>query len=323
MIKIATIDKSTGKFQVQNLDYLHSWKKNAQDLIWVDIDSEPEVTERDILENQFGINTLAVDDALRDRHPPKLEWFEGYFFLLLKAFNAQSTSTDFGILHISFFVGDHFLITRRTGTSPSIEKVWNKHLSLNLTKGRGAYYTTYQIVRTIIDRYTPFIYQMETRLDQLEELMLENPSDILLGELIKYNATLKKLRRIFGYQNTVLSSLAHSKLVTTHPQRIHEFQDIREQIDRLESLSSLLQELTKDLIDGYISVTSHRLNKIMKVLTIVTVFFLPLTFMAGIYGMNFEHMPELKYQNAYFTLIGIMGTSVLVLLILFKKIKWI
>ena len=194
-----------------------------------------------------------------------------------------------------------------------------------LDLARGTHHICYRIVRTVIDRYTPIILNMEKNLDKMEEDMLENPRDETLGELINYNSQLRKLRRIYGYQATVLSQLA--KWVAASEKLKagfrHEFNDLYEQMERLLSLSGMLQELTVDLIDGYISVSSHRLNKIMKVLTITTVIFVPLTFLAGIYGMNFENMPELGSANGYFIVLGVMVGISISLLVLFRLIKWL
>jgi magnesium transporter len=102
----------------------------------------------------------------------------------------------------------------------------------------------------------------------------------------------------------------------------HKYQDIQEHMERLAGLSGLLNEVTKNLIDGYISVTGHRLNNIMKTLTIVALIFMPVTFVAGIYGMNFENMPELAYKNGYFIVLGLMAVLAIGLIVLFKRIKW-
>jgi len=125
------------------------------------------------------------------------------------------------------------------------------------------------------------------------------------------------------YQQSVLSELPRSDSDMIGEHGRHEFQDAYEQMERLASLSALLQELTRDLIDGYISISSHRLNNIMKILTIASVIFLPLTFIAGIYGMNFENMPELKSTYGYFFVIGVLITLAAGLLAVFKRMRWI
>ena len=106
-------------------------------------------------------------------------------------------------------------------------------------------------------------------------------------------------------------------------ERQHEINDVYENQERANSLSSLYYELASDLIDGYISLASHRLNNIIKILTIVTTIFVPLGFLAGIYGMNFEYMPELHSRSGYFILLGVMATIVTVLLLVFRRRRWI
>jgi len=323
MIRTSIIDQKNGQITSGDLSLLNDWKNRSDCMIWMDFESEDKSKEREILEKEFNLDKLALDDAQRDRHPPKLEWFNNYYFLLIKAFNAETDSIDFGILHISFFIGKNFIITRHVGVSPSINRIWEQLQQGKIDASRGANHLCYKVVSTIIDRYTPIILNMEKRLDQLEELMLTKPNDELLTELINYNSRLKKLRRIFSYQATILSEMDNNKKIIEDDIARHEFQHVLEQMERLASLSDLFQELARDLIDGYISVTSHRLNKIMKVLTIVAVIFLPLTFLAGVYGMNFMHMPELAWKYAYFVVIGTMLFIAISLILLFKKLKWL
>ncbi|MDH4049428.1 MAG: magnesium/cobalt transporter CorA [Gammaproteobacteria bacterium] len=304
-------------------ELLNDWQTNGDDVVWVDFDQEDKRRERAIMEQLFQINSLAIDDAQRDRHPPKLEWFDNCFFLLLKGFTADTDSIDFSIVHISIFVGRNFLVTRHAMISPSIEIVLQQINDKEIDFSKGSAHLCYRIVRTIVDRYTPIILALESRLDQMEEQMLEDPNDTLLSELVSYNSQLKKLRRIFGYQQSTLAQLPGSNSALIGKQSRHEFQDAFEQMERLASLSSLLQELTRDLIDGYISISSHRLNNIMKLLTIASVIFLPLTFIAGIYGMNFENMPELSTAHGYFVVIGVLVFIAGGLLFAFRKMRWI
>ena len=322
MLRTILYEPDTGQVHTGAADLVPAWLENKKQLIWVDFENHDKQEEREFLAKYFDLNNLAIDDAQRDRHPPKLEWFSNYYFLLIKAFNAQTDSINFGILHISFFVGENFIITRHDGVSPSINKVRDMVLGKDIDCGKGASYICYRIIRTIVDRYTPVILSLETRLEKLEDIMLDKPSDKLLSELIHYNSSLKKLRRIFNYQEGIFSQMSGTGSRLLESTR-HEFQDIHEQMERLSSLSDLFQGLARDLIDGYISVTSHRLNQIMKVLTIVAVIFLPLTFIAGIYGMNFENMPELRQENAYYIILGFMCGLAIAMILLFRKLKWL
>jgi magnesium transporter len=323
VIRVLKFHVAENRYEHGGEELLATWQSGGDDFVWVDFDQEDRGLERTILAREFQLNPLALDDAQRDRHPPKLEWFDKYFFLLLKGFTADTNSMDFSIVHISFFVGRNFLITRHAMTSPSINRVLDRINNGEIDVSGGPGHLCYRIVSTMIERYTPIILALESRLDAMEEQMLENPNDELLGELVTYNSKLKKLRRIFGYQQTVLAQIPHSGSNLLNKEGKHEFQDAFEQMERLASLSAMLQELTRDLIDGYISISSHRLNNIMKLLTIASVIFLPLTFIAGIYGMNFENMPELASQYGYFVVVGVLVTIAIGLLFAFKKMRWI
>ena len=323
MIRTLLYNPDSDERRIGGQNLLDQWKADGPALLWVDFDSEEKQQERKLLKQYFDLNDLALDDCQRDRHPPKLEFFNRYFFLLLKGFTADTDSIDYDVVHISLFVGRNFIITRHGLKSPSVDRVWSAMERNKLELNRGTVHISYKIIRAIIDWYTPIVLEMEKHLDTMEEDMLEKPSDDLLSELISYNSKLKKLRRIYGYQESILRGLARSGSDLLNERNLHELNDAHEQMERLASLCSLMQELTADLIEGYISVSSHRLNRIMKVLTITTVIFLPLTLLAGIYGMNFQHMPELSSQNGYYIILGIMIGITAALLILFRFIKWL
>lgn len=323
MIKVTLYNPETDETRQGGEELIEVWARNSKLMIWADFDSVDKTRERQIFGEYFEISPLALDDAQRTRHPPKLEWFDDYFFLLLKAFSADTNDIDFGILHISFFVGRNFIVTRREGNSPSINQVQELVSGDRSVLKKGPSHIFYRIVRRIIDRKTPIIIEVEKQLEKYEEIMMRKPSDKLLMKLIHYNSRLKKLKRIFRHQEAILAELYRKRTDILDDEDQHEMKDLHEHMERLASLSALLQELIVDLVDGYISISSHRLNNIMKVLTIVAVFFLPLTFIAGVYGMNFEYMPELGYKYAYFIILGVMAVIAVMMFLVFRKIHWL
>ncbi len=131
------------------------------------------------------------------------------------------------------------------------------------------------------------------------------------------------MRRIFTYHEQMLAQLKSNPAPYYNRDQTHELNDIHEQLERGMSLAGLYHEIASDLIDGYLALASHRLNKVMQVLTIITVIFVPLSFLAGIYGMNFEYIPELKFEYGYFMLLGFMFSIICVQLYLFRKRKWL
>ena len=156
----------------------------------------------------------------------------------------------------------------------------------------------------------------------MESEMLESPNDLLLAELVRQKADLKKMARVLNYHARMFAAAQQQELAHFVPLQ-HELNDAAEQLERQLSLANLHLELTEDLIGGYISLSAHHLNQIMKTLTIVTVIFVPITFMAGIYGMNFDFMPELSYRYAYFTLLGAMLFVVSSILLFFYWRGWL
>jgi magnesium transporter len=307
------------------LDDLDSFQipTDNNEYLWLDLQSSDKKIERKVLEQKFDISKLAVDDAQRDRHPPKFESFKEYKFLLIKAFDAETKNIDFQILHISFFIHNNYLITVHDGVSPSIDSIWSNIISANKCEAHDPYSLLYLILKKITNRYTKVILGLEERLEEIESKMIQKPSDSLLGELIRYSTSTQYLYRIFNNQDIVVKEMLDIDTNLGRNELKHKFQDIQEHMGRLAGLTGLLNEITKNLIDGYISVTGHRLNNIMKTLTIVALIFMPITFVAGIYGMNFENMPELSYKYGYFITLFIMILIAFGLVALFKKIKWI
>jgi magnesium transporter len=323
MIRTMLHDPRSGNTRWGDDGLFEEWMASPDLWIWVDFDNEEPLREQTCFLETFGLHPLAVADAQRERHPPKLELFDDYFFLLAHGLDSSTTDIDFKSVPIAFFVGNRFLITRRKAESVSIDNTWAAAESGAIEIARGPTHVAYRILRRVTDRYTKLVEGLERGIDVMEDEMFENPRDALLEELIAYGRNLKRLRRIFSYHQNLFERLSRKDHPLVGKQERHEFVDVYEHTERLASLATLFKELTDDLMNGYISVTSHRLNQIMKVLTVVTVVFLPLTLLVGIYGMNFEHMPELKFANAYFVLLGAMGSIAAFLLLVFRKMRWI
>ncbi|NND60960.1 MAG: magnesium transporter CorA family protein [Gammaproteobacteria bacterium] len=290
--------------------------------VWADFDTVERGEERKLLQSHFGLQLLAVQDAQRERHPPKHELFGDTLFLLLRELSdPELGSDDPRFTHVAIFAAEKFLVTRRNRPSPSIEETWKSSTVEQLE--RGPAHIVYRISRAIVDRYTPLVLSMEERLGTLEDRMFEAPSDRILEELADYNRILKKLRRTFTYQHGMMQQVARGDEGVLVLFDDHEFNDIYENMERLASLCQLNQELAVDLLNTYLSVSAHRLNQIMRVLTIATVIFLPLGLLAGVYGMNFEYMPELSWRYSYFVVVGTMLGVALTLITIFKIKKWL
>jgi magnesium transporter len=304
-------------------ELLDAWLEDQSTIIWMDFGGEQPELERQILLERFGIHPLAIQDALRDRHPPKIEAFDTFTFILFKGLDSEATGIHFKTIQLALFVGERFLVTRHSSESPSTDQLWSEVQRDAAGFARGPDTLALRLSRIMVDRYLRLLLALEPRLDVLETEMVEKPRDEMLAELIGYKTNLKQFRRVFLYHVQLLQELKSGRFPAIRPDLAHTVNDVYEQQERASSLADLYYEMASDLIDGYISVASHRLNNIMKVLTIITAIFVPLSFLAGIYGMNFEYMPELKSQSGYFVLLGIMGSMVTVLLYVFRRKRWL
>jgi len=322
MIRTLLYHPGSSSLTAGGLEQVSTWKADGEAMLWLDLQDVPDAEERQLMMGDFGLHRLAVQDAQRERHPPKVEAFGDHTFLLLKGLDAESKDIDFGTIQIAIFIGPRFLLTRHTGESPSINKVWAETLQDQTLFAEGADSLALQVARTVVHRYLPILLALEGRLDELEDEMMANPTDELLAELVGHKAGLKKLRRIFAYHVSLFDTVKTTMPPGIRQELRHEVNDVYDHLERALSLTTLYYELASDLMDGYITLASHRLNNIVKILTIVTTIFVPLSFLAGVYGMNFENMPELRSQNGYFIVLGVMGFAALGAVLLMRRLGW-
>lgn len=323
MIRTILFSPSTGSIKTGSDDLLEAWQREPDSLLWADFaDHEPQ-SEEQVMVSGFGLHPLAIHDAQRDRHPPKIEAFADNVFILLKGLGTVSDEFEFGTIQLALFIGQRFLVTRHSGHSRSIDMLRAEAEQGRSLLASGPDALALRLCRIMADRYTKKLLALEPRLDDIEREIVEHPDDSMLTELIGYKTDLRKFRRVLVYHVQVFSELVKNPPPQVRPERVHEIRDVYEHQERASSLASLYYEVSSDLIEGYISVASHRLNNIIRILTIITAIFVPLTFLAGIYGMNFENMPELKSQTGYFVLLGIMGAIAAILVLLFRRNRWL
>lgn len=323
MIRTLLYDR-TGKDIVSGDIELHErWRHSPDTILWLDIEGESADSETSLLRDTLGLHPLAIQDAQRTRHPPKLEAYDNFTFILLKGLSADADGLHFSTIQLAIFVGERLMVTRRTGISPGTNTLFTQASQNEHLFSKGPAGLALRLARLLADRYLKVLLELEPRLEEIEDAIVQNPDDKLLAELMNYKTELKKFRRLFVYQQQLFQELKTVDYPFINDSIRHELIDVYEQLERVSSLANLYHELATDLAEGYISVASHHLNQIMKILTVVMSIFVPLSFLAGIYGMNFQNMPELQSQSGYFILLAIMGSIVLVLILVFRKKHWL
>lgn len=288
---------------------------------WVDIEGESDEVIRKVLEH-FGCHRLAIQDTLRKKHPPKLENFNDSLFMLYRGISTISKDFAVSYVQMAFFITETTIITVHDEKSFGIESTMKEpELSEWITTPALVWL---KILKASAKKYLEEIAKLDDTLTKLEEGIAESGNDDDLTRLVMYKTRLRRFRRTANYHEEIvddLGKLNHQHLL--FKDSTHIIQDTYDKFERIYSLSSMYYDLCGDLIDGYLSLTSHHLNKTMQLLTVITAIFIPLGLLAGIYGMNFDNMPELHHPYGYFILLGFMGTIAAVLLYLFKKYKWL
>ncbi len=311
------------RLRTGGIELVDDWEDQPDSLIWVDIGGLPDDAETGLLLDRFAIPRLAIQDAQRDRHPPKLELFDGFVFMMLRDLITAYEDSEPEVADLALFVGRNFLISRHHRTIPSIDKAFEAAQADAGPMKAGTAHLAYVVSRRIVDAYTPEVLALEEHLNDLEDQLYASGDDEVIESLSRYNRALKRLRRHLVYQSNVVQQLSRAGTTLPIEMNRHEFTDLFENLERLASLCQLNQELAVDLLNTHLSLLSHRLNQVMRVLTIATVIFLPLGLLAGIYGMNFEFMPELGWHLGYFGVLGTMATVVITLIIVFKRRGWL
>jgi magnesium transporter len=317
------VGTSDGESREGGADLLREWQPDQGSQLWLDIEGEISATMHEQL-LRLGCHEVAITDITRERQPPKMQCFDNNTFILFRGIIQLGEDLVLQPQQIGFFVGENYLVTIHRGESLSINRVWSE------SEGRVAQLPTGRLALQVMDyasnRYLYRILEFEEHLGGIEDTLLSNPSDRIMAELVGYRSELRKLRRIFNYHHRLVAEILQEEpphLGTGAEEYLHLWRVLLDRCERLFSLTSMYYEICGDLVEGYISISSHELNTTMKILTIITAIFVPLSFLAGLYGMNFEHMPELHLQYGYFYALGAMAFTAVLLIYIFKRKRWL
>ena len=296
----AQLFTTTGDCLIGGEELIERWNRDQCGYIWIDLEGERPADEKTILQS-LGCHPLAIEDVQRYRHPPKTETFESHTLILYRGLSEFKKDLTFKQMAIALFAGDRCLISCHQRPSRGVTYFWEHAQPENLLASPGL--LAAKIMRFSVGCYLDSILEFEPYLNELEDSMQDKPNDEILREVIAYKSRLRKLKRIFSYHERLVSNLLKDipqRLINQDGDIEHGLQDLFERCERLNSLCTMYYEICGDLINGYLSISSHQLNNTMKVLTVITAIFVPLTFIVGIYGMNFDNMPELHSTYGYY-----------------------
>jgi magnesium transporter len=298
--------------------------KNEGDMVWVDMESPTEADEQ-VLLDIFNFHPLTVEDCRENRHYPKIEEFPGYLYFIVHGVRADTSPDHFNTIELDGFLGRNYVITYHHDMFRSINNVKQLIRTSPIACKRGAPFLLYQILDQIVDYYSPVLDDFDERIDKLEDdiFTLKSPNNEILAEIMDLKRGVLRLRRISSKQMEILYRMSRGEVSLIDQQMLPFFRDIYDHLVRVTDLAENYRDLISGTLEAYLSVVSNRLNEIMKVLTIFSAVMLPLTFIAGVYGMNFDNMPELHSRYGYYTTWGLMVVVATGMLGFFWRRGWI
>ncbi|MBB3109741.1 magnesium transporter [Paenibacillus phyllosphaerae] len=268
---------------------------------WVDF-AEPTEAEARLLDTHFRFHPLAIEDCLHLLQRPKMDHYEDVHFLVLHAIRADKMAAE----EVDLFVGPNFLVTFHHHPSPEIDEAWNRITIRRKGIDKGPLYAAYVVIDKLVDEYFPTLYQLEDQLSEIESNHNHDSTEKLMGQLFEIRANLLKLRRTIVPMRDLLYRIINSERIENMKKHLLYFKDVHDHLLKLTDMLEATRDMTSDMRDNYISVNAHRMNTIMKTLTVITTIFMPLTFIAGLYGMNFANMPELQWRWGYYAVLFVM-----------------
>jgi len=312
-----------GAFRRGDESLIDEWRRDSDDKLWVDIQDPVHEVIEPLLEERFGFHELAAEDTLSPSTLPKYDSFPNYDFFIFRTVDVNVSSHQSETYKLAAFLGTNFLFTVHRRPLRSIDEIATRLISDRRLLERGPDFLLYSVVDHMVDAYFPLLEQIEEAVDDLQDRIFEDASVEHLDELLHFKRDINSLRRHTLPQRELLNQISRGDAGFVQRPHLIYYRDVYDHMFRISETMDVDRDLMTGTMDAYLSVVANRTNETMKVLTIFSAVMLPLTLIAGVYGMNFEHMPELKWLHGYPFALGLMiGTGVMMLIWFWRK-GWI
>jgi magnesium transporter len=265
-----------------------------------------------------------VDDCLNPHiDPPKIDDYGKYIFVISQGIRFHARSERLETTELDLFLGSNYVVSFHSHPLAAVDDVWRRVGEDGPLAGRGGDFLVHALLDALVDQFQPVVAEMDQALDALEEAVLANPQQSLLHDMLLLKRNAQRLRRTLLPQRDAVNRFARGEFPHLVSEATHMyFRDIYDHVVRVEDMVESLRDLTESVLGTYLSAVNNRMNEVMKVLSIVATIILPLTLISGIYGTNFENLPELGWQWGYFGMLGAMAIIALGLIAFFRWRKW-
>ncbi len=323
LITTVCLDNATKEFtencRAADISELRLEERNV---VWADV-SDPTSRDFEELAEEFGFHHLSIDDCRNEHQRPKVEEYPGYYFIVLYEAELVGPEDRLELRELNIFLGKNYLVTVHSRPIRAIEttrRLWHEWMDRS---EQGSGLLAYLLIDAIVDDYLPLLDVMSDRMDDLEDSIFGQFKSEAIEEIFGIKKKLLYLRRAIAPLRDVFNTLLRREQ-PIFPREIHiYFQDVFDHLIRVADTIDTLRDMLSSTMEAYLSVAGNRMNQIMKRLTSISTILMSVTLIAGIYGMNFVLMPELRWRYGYvFALLSMIVVG-LALYMYLKKVKWL
>lgn len=331
-------EKKTEKTRIEIIDYdeKNMLKKEVETIeecfpfrdeptvTWINIDGLHDVDLIEKIGQHFDIHSLVLEDILHTGQRPKTEDFGKYIYIVLRSLSYDEPEDEILEDQISLLLGSNYVISLQEKIGDEFNPVRDRIRSGRFQiKQRKADFVAYSLIDAIVDNYFLILEKIGEKIESLAEELLDNPTPATLQTIHHLKRKLITLRKSVWPLREVIGELERGESSLFDKSTVIYLKDVHDHTIQVIDTIETYRDMVSGMLDIYLSNLSNRLNEVMKVLTIIATIFIPLTFVAGIYGMNFEFMPELKWRWGYFAICGVMLLIGIGMVFYFRKKKWL
>jgi magnesium transporter len=293
----------------------------SSDVVWINVEGihDPDTIEK--IGGLFSIHPLTVEDIVNTMQRPKFEDFEKYIFIILKML--EYSNGDMDTEQVSVILGENYVLTFQEKPGDVFDPVRDR---IRESRGRirklGADYLAYALMDAVVDSYFMILETVGDLIEDVEDRVVLNPDPGTISEIHRFKRAMLYMRRTVWPLREEIALLEKSGSELVRESTALFLRNLYDHTIQVIDTTETYRDIISGMHDTYLSSVSNRMNEVMKVLTIIATIFIPLTFIAGVYGMNFRHMPELRWEYGYYGTLGVMLVVALVMIMFFKRKKW-
>ncbi len=299
-------------------------RARAETVTWINITGIHDSGMIEAIGRHFSLHPLTIEDIVNTGQRPKAEAFPNYIFIALKMITREEASGTIGVEHVSLVLGDHYVLSFQEADGDVFTPVRERiRTAKGRIRGMKSDYLVYTLMDAIVDHYFLSIEHIGDCIEDIDDRLLAGPSPGDLRAIHRLKRDLLALRKAVWPLRDAIGGLEKGDFPLIQPETRIFLRDLYDHTIQAIDMVETFRDLLAGVHDTYLSTVSNRMNEVMKVLTIISTLFIPLTFIAGVYGMNFEHMPELKWPWGYYAVLAVMGLVAAGMIAFFRRRKWI